>query len=294
MGASPRPAEQSAAAHSQRNPYLRRITIFFRTLACVQFRMSSCDQSRELRIIPISLADEIRPGDSLPDKLIQALKHQNLSLQKGDILVVKHKIVSKAEGRLVELDRIKPSPGSRAWARRYHLDARVTEVAVAESARVVRRKRGVLITETRHGLICANSGVDVSNVNGGHHALLLPKDPDRSAAQLHRELKKRLKLSIPVLISDSFGRPWREGLTEVAIGVAGMQALHDYRGHRDPHGYPLRVTMEAVADELACAAGLVCGKLARTPACIIRGFHYRPGRGGARDLIRPAATDLFR
>ena len=167
-------------------------------------------------------------------------------------------------------------------------------MALAESKRVVRRKRGVLITETRHGLICANSGVDVSNVDGGRHALLLPKDPDRSAAQLHRELKKRLNLSIPVIITDSFGRPWREGLTEVAIGVAGMKALHDYRGDRDPHGYPLRVTIEAVADELACAAGLVCGKLARTPACIIRGFHYRPGRGRAQDLIRPAATDLFR
>jgi len=252
------------------------------------------DHACELRIIPISFADEIRPGDALPEKLIQALKHQNLSLRKGDILIVKHKIVSKAEGRLVQLDSISPSPSSRAWARRYHLDARVTEVALAESKRVVRRKRGVLITETEHGLICANTGVDVSNVNGGRHALLLPKDPDRSASELHRQIKKRLKLSIPVIITDSFGRPWREGLTEVAIGVAGMQALHDYRGHCDPHGYPLRVTVEAVADELACAAGLVCGKLARTPACIIRGFPYRPGRGRARDLIRPAATDLFR
>ena len=256
--------------------------------------MASFDQSRELRIIPISLADEVRAGESLADKLLHAMQHPKLSLRKGDILVVKHKIVSKAEGRLVELDSIKPSPSSRAWARRYHLDARVTEMALAESKRVVRRKRGVLITETRHGLICANSGVDVSNVNGGRHALLLPKDPDRSAAQLRREMKKRLKLSIPIIISDTFGRPWREGLTEVAIGVAGMRALHDYRGHRDPHGYPLRVTMEAVADELACAAGLVCGKLARTPACIIRGFPYRPGRGRARDLIRPAASDLFR
>jgi coenzyme F420-0:L-glutamate ligase / coenzyme F420-1:gamma-L-glutamate ligase len=256
--------------------------------------MATFDQSHELRIIPVSLADEIRPGDSLSDKLLQAMQHPKLSLRAGDILIVKHKIVSKAEGRLVELDSINPSPASRTWARRYNLDARVTEVALAESQRVVRRKRGVLITETRHGLVCANSGVDASNVDGGRHALLLPKDPDRSAAHLHRDLKKRLKLSIPVIITDSFGRPWREGLTEVAIGVAGMQALHDYRGDRDPHGYPLRVTIEAVADELACAAGLVCGKLARTPACIIRGFPYRPGRGGARDLIRPAATDLFR
>jgi coenzyme F420-0:L-glutamate ligase/coenzyme F420-1:gamma-L-glutamate ligase len=252
------------------------------------------DQSRELRIIPVSLADEIRPGDSLADKLLQAMRHPKLLLKKGDILIVKHKIVSKAEGQLVPLEKIKPSASSRTWARRYNLDARVTEVAVAESKRVVRRKRGVLITETRHGFVCANSGVDASNVDGGRHALLLPKDPDRSADRLHRELKKRLKLSVPVIITDSFGRPWREGLTEVAIGVAGMQALHDYRGDRDPHGYPLRVTIEAVADELACAAGLVCGKLARTPACIIRGFGYRPGPGRARDLIRPAATDLFR
>jgi len=256
--------------------------------------MASRDPSRELRIIPVLLADEIQSRDSLTDKLLQAMQHPKLSLRAGDILIVKHKIVSKAEGRLVKLDSIKPSASSRAWARRYNLDARVTEVALAESKRVVRRKRGVLITETRHGLICANSGVDVSNVNGGRHALLLPKDPDRSATHLHLELKKRLKLSIPVIITDSFGRPWREGLTEVAIGVAGMQALHDYRGDRDPHGYPLRVTMEAVADELACAAGLVCGKLARTPACIIRGFRYRPGGGRARDLIRPAAADLFR
>jgi coenzyme F420-0:L-glutamate ligase/coenzyme F420-1:gamma-L-glutamate ligase len=256
--------------------------------------MKRAARLRELQIIPVFFSDEIRPGDSLADKLLEAMRHPRLSLKAGDILIVKHKIVSKAEGRLVELDSIKSSASSRAWAQRYNLDARVTEVALAESQRVVRRKRGVLITETRHGLVCANSGVDASNVDGGRHALLLPKDPDHSAAQLHRQLKKRLKLSIPVIITDSFGRPWREGLTEVAIGVAGMQALHDYRGDRDPHGYPLRVTIEAVADELACAAGLVCGKLARTPACIIRGFPYKPGRGGARDLIRPAAADLFR
>jgi len=245
----------------------------------------------KLQIIPVRFPDEVLPSDTLAEKLLRALKH---SLRAGDILVVKHKIVSKAEGRLVELSGIKASASSRAWARRYGLDPRVTELALAESKRIVRRKRGVLITETRHGFICANSGVDVSNVDGGRRALLLPEDPDRSAAKLHRQMKKRLRLSIPVIISDSFGRPWREGLTEVAIGIAGMEALHDFRGERDPHGYPLRVSIEAVADELASAAGLVCGKLARTPVCIVRGFRYRPGRGRARDLIRPAATDLFR
>jgi coenzyme F420-0:L-glutamate ligase / coenzyme F420-1:gamma-L-glutamate ligase len=251
-------------------------------------------QNPELQVIAIFLADEIRPGDSLIEKLLRAMSHPKRKLKAGDILVVKHKIVSKAEGRLVELKSISASTATRAWAKRYNLDPRVTELALRQSRNVLRRRRGVLITETHQGFICANSGVDVSNVDGGSRALLLPEDADRSAAKLHRGLKKHLQLSIPVIISDSFGRPWREGLTEVAIGVAGMQALHDYRGRRDAYGYPLRVSMEAVADELACAAGLLCGKLARVPACIIRGFTYRRGRGSARQLIRPAATDLFR
>jgi coenzyme F420-0:L-glutamate ligase/coenzyme F420-1:gamma-L-glutamate ligase len=155
----------------------------------------------------------------------------------------------------------------------------------------------VLITETKHGFVCANSGIDVSNVDGGQHAVLLPVDPDRSAERLRQELKKKLNVDIAVIVSDSFGRPWREGLTEVAIGVAGMRPLVDYRGLRDPHGYSLHATVDAVADELACAAGLVCGKLAGTPACIIRGYAYsreERRRGGARELIRPAKNDLFR
>jgi coenzyme F420-0:L-glutamate ligase/coenzyme F420-1:gamma-L-glutamate ligase len=249
---------------------------------------------QELRVLAVPLADEIKPGDWLAQKLLEACKHHKLSMTRGDILVVKHKIVSKAEGRLVKLDGIKPSASSRAWGRRYNLDPRVTELALQESERIVRRKNGVLITETSQGLVCANSGVDVSNVDGGQHALLLPSNPDKSAARLYRDLKNILKLSIPVIISDSFGRPWREGLTEVAIGVAGMRALHDYRGARDPYGYHLRVSLDAVADELACAAGLLCGKLSRTPACIIRGFAYQPAKGRGRDLIRPAANDLFR
>src|SRR5437667_1308672 len=240
----------------------------------------------ELRLIPIPLADEIAPGDALAEKLLHSLRGQRVSLRPGDILVIKHKIVSKAEGGMVDLATIRPSEDSVSWAQKYGLDARVVELALREGRSVVRRKNGVLITETSHGFVCANSGVDVSNVDGGRHALLLPEDPDRSAAELHRELKKRLKLSIPVIITDSFGRPWREGLTETAIGVAGMKALHDYRQQRDPHGYTLKASIEAIADELACAAGLVCGKLSRTPACIIRGFRYPPGSGSSRDLIR--------
>ena len=251
-------------------------------------------RAKELRIIPLSMPDEIHPGDSLLAKIADSLRRNHQSLRAGDILVIKHKIVSKAEGRLVPLEKVRPSAASRVWGKRFGLDARVTELALHEARRVVRRKNGVLITETRHGLVCANSGVDTSNVDGGRHALLLPKDSDLSAARLHRSLKKHFNLYVPVIISDTFGRPWREGLTEVAIGIAGMQPMHDFRGQDDPHGYKLRVSLDAVADELACAAGLVCGKLSRTPACIIRNFLYQPGNGKARDLVRPAGKDLFR
>lgn len=248
----------------------------------------------ELRIIAVPVTGEIKAGDSLVEKLLEGLKRRRLALSAGDILVVKHKIVSKAEGQFVRLDQIQPSTDSRAWARKFKLDARVSQLALRESKNVLRKKNGVMITETRHGFICANSGVDVSNVDGGEQALLLPEDPDHSAAELHGALKRRLKVHIPVIITDSFGRPWREGLTEVAIGIAGMKALHDDRGRRDPHGYKLRVSLDAVADELACAAGLLTGKLSRTPFVIIRGFRYERGGGSYRDLLRPAERDLFR
>jgi coenzyme F420-0:L-glutamate ligase / coenzyme F420-1:gamma-L-glutamate ligase len=248
----------------------------------------------ELRLIPIAFSDEIQPGDSLCDKLLATMREQNLVLERGDILVVKHKIVSKAEGQMVDLGIIQPSSFSKKWAKKYGLDARVIELARREGRSVIRRKNGVLITETKHGFICANSGVDVSNVDGGRHALLLPADPDRSARKIHRALKKGTSLAIPVLITDSFGRPWREGLVDFCIGIAGMKALRDDRGRRDPHGYELHASVEAIADELACAAALVCGKLNRAPACIVRGFHYDAGLGRTDDLLRPAANDLFR
>lgn len=252
----------------------------------------------ELRILPIPVRGEIRRGDSLSTILIAAAQKLRLRWHDGDILVVKHKVVSKAEGAIVALDKVRPSAASRKWAERYGLDARVRELALGESRRIVRQKRNVLITETNHGFICANSGVDVSNVDGGQHAVLLPADPDRSAGKLRRELKEQLEIDLAVIISDSFGRPWREGLTEVAIGVSGMRPLVDYRGRRDPHGYPLHSTVDAVADELACAAGLVCGKLEGVPACVIRGYAYcqdnRRRSSGARELIRPANRDLFR
>jgi coenzyme F420-0:L-glutamate ligase/coenzyme F420-1:gamma-L-glutamate ligase len=265
-----------------------------KTFARPRAKKKSSLMPTEIRLIPIPIAEDIQPGDSLSEKLIASMQQRKFAFAPGDILVVKHKIVSKAEGRIIDLATIDPSDESIAWAKKYKLDARVIELAVRESRAVIRRKNGVLITETRHGYICANSGVDVSNVDGGRHALLLPADPDRSARKLHRELKKRTKLAVPVLIADTFGRPWREGLIDFAIGIAGMKALRDDRGQRDPHGYTLQTSLEAIADELAAAAGLVCGKLNRTPACIIRGFTYQLARGRTRDLLRPASNDLFR
>lgn len=247
----------------------------------------------EIHAIPVRGIAEVRPGDSVADLVLDALAATRFRLQDGDILVIKHKIVSKAEAQTVALDTVRPSLAARKFAAANAVDARVVELALREAKRVVRRKH-VLITETRHGFICANSGVDVSNVDGGRTTVLLPEDPDRSSARIHRRLKKRTGLHVPVIISDSFGRPWREGLTEVAIGVAGMKVTVDYRGKRDAYGYELHATEEAIADELACVAGLLCEKNKQIPACIIRGYPYPRGNGSARQLVRPAERDLFR
>ena len=247
----------------------------------------------ELRAIPVWGMDEVGPGDSIGDLIVDALALGGFRPQVGDILVVKHKIVSKSEGRMVDLSTVKPSAAARRFSARTDADPRVIELALCEAKRVVRKKH-VLITETRHGFVCANSGVDVSNVDGGHTAVLLPLDPDRSAARILQRIKRRTTLHVPVIIADSFGRAWREGLHEVAIGIAGMDPIHDYRGQVDTFGYKLHATEECVADELACVAGLVCAKNAGVPACIIRGYRYRRGKGTAKKIIRPAAADLFR
>ena len=247
----------------------------------------------ELHAVPVWGVGEVLSGDSIADLIVDALALGGFRLHVGDILVLKHKIVSKAEGRMVELATVKPSAAARRFSAKNGSDARVVELALREAKRVL-RKEHVLITETSHGLVCANSGVDVSNVDGGKTAVLLPIDPDRSAARILKQIRKRTTLHVPVIIADSFGRAWREGLNEVAIGVAGMDPIRDYRGHRDVYGYKMHATEECVADELACAAGLVCGKDALVPACIIRGYRYRRGKGSARQIVRPAARDLFR
>ncbi len=247
----------------------------------------------EIRAIPVEGIGEVRPDDDVAMLILTALDKKRRKLQPGDVLVITHKIVSKSEGLIVPLASIKPSRKAASWARKYKLDPRLTQIAWDQGS-ILRQHHGVTITETPHGFVCANSGVDASNVDGGNSVVLLPHDPDKSAQDIHRALKRKLGFSVPVIITDSFGRAWREGLTEVAIGISGMGPFRDSRGARDPYGYKLKVTLEAAADELAGMAGLACGKLTRIPACIIRGYPFEAGRGRARDLIRARERDMFR
>ncbi|MCM8746798.1 coenzyme F420-0:L-glutamate ligase [Thermomicrobium sp. CFH 73360] len=249
--------------------------------------------SGELRIIPIQGIPEARPGDSVAELVLAGMAASSLAGEPGDVLVVTQKVVSKAEGRLVRLADVEPSPLAIEYAARWERDPRQVELVLRESVRIVRMDRGLIIAETRHGFVCANAGVDLSNVTPGY-AALLPLDPDRSAATIRRELCELTGWEPAVIISDTFGRAWRNGIVNVAIGVAGLRPLRDYRGLRDPHGNELRVTVIAVADELAAAAELVMGKTEGCPAAIIRGFAYEPGDGTARELVMPPERDLFR
>lgn len=250
--------------------------------------------NREIRIIGVRGIPEIVPGGDLVSLLLEACRRQRLRLQNGDIVVFTQKVVSKSEGRLVCLDEVHPSALAEGFAREARKDPHTVEVVLAESRRVVKMDRGVLITETHHGLVCAQAGVDASNVPDPRMVALLPADPDRSARRLRRDLRKTAGVDVAVIISDTFGRPWREGLTNVAIGIDGMAPLVDYRGQRDPHGRMLTATVIAAADELAAAAELVMGKLDRVPVALIRGYRYRRARGKGEDLVRPAERDLFR
>jgi len=248
----------------------------------------------QLQVIGLVGLPEVRPGDDLPAFIIEAARRQGTGLQDGDVLVVTQKVVSKAKGCLVDLKEVQPSDRARQVAKATGRDARLVEVILRESRRIVRQEGQVLITETKHGFVCANAGVDASNVGGGDLVALLPEDSDRSAEGIRRAIRERVGASVAVIVSDTFGRPWREGHTNVAVGVAGMSPVRDYVGQRDPFGYELRVSTMAVADELAGAAEPVMGKLSRIPVVIVRGFAFEPGAGTAQDLIRPPERDLFR
>jgi coenzyme F420-0:L-glutamate ligase/coenzyme F420-1:gamma-L-glutamate ligase len=258
---------------------------------------------------PVPGLPEIRPGDDLAALLLSALRAAQLAPADGDVLVIAQKVVSKAEGARVALSSIEPSPYARQWAERWGKDARLTELVLRQSRRIVRMERGVLIAETHHGYVCANAGVDLSNAGtgggaaggaaeGGEVAILLPEDPDRSAQQLREALRAGTGADVAVIVADTFGRPWRVGLTQVALGVAGLAPLVDYRESPDVDGRTLHATIIAVADELACAADLVCGKTRRVPAAVVRGFPRPEGPGAVEApgtaLIRAPEMDLFR
>jgi coenzyme F420-0:L-glutamate ligase/coenzyme F420-1:gamma-L-glutamate ligase len=244
-------------------------------------------------VIGVEGIGEVRPGDDVARLLVEAAARQATPVAAGDLLVIGQKIVSKAEGRLVRLADVQPSPIALAMAPGLAKDPRLVEVILGESRRVVRMDKGVLITETHHGWICANAGIDQSNVDADSVALL-PEDSDRSARAVRDRVRALAGVEVFVIITDTFGRPWREGLTNVAIGIAGFAPLLSYLGERDPAGRPLQATILALADELAGAAEPVMGKLDRIPVAIVRGLELRPSEEGSKPLLRHPARDLFR
>ena len=248
----------------------------------------------EVRIIGVTGLPEIRPGNDLARMLVEAAETQGTPVQPADVLVVTQKVVSKAEGRLVKLSEVTPSDFAQSIADLYKKDARLVELVLRESKRIVRMDQGVIITETRDGFICANAGIDLSNVEEQDTAALLPEDSDRSAAGIRASVLDMTGAETAVIISDTFGRPWREGCTNVAVGVSGMLPLVDYRGQKDPAGLIMHASVLAVADELASAAEPVMGKLDRIPAAIIRGYRYPQGEGKSGALVRAPDQDLFR
>lgn len=249
----------------------------------------------ELRVYGIGGLPEIRPGDDVSSLIGEGIATSKLGLQAGDIVVVTHKVVSKGEGRLVDLSTVEPGARAREFAETWGKDARQVEVVFREARRISRMERGIIIAETAHGFVCANAGVDASNV-APDTVCLLPEDPDRSAAEIRTTLEARFGTAPGVIVSDSFGRPWRNGIVNVAIGVAGLAPLADYRGRHDASGYELRASILAVADELAGTAELVMHKLDARPVALIRGYipptEAPPGTG--KDVVMPAERDLYR
>ena len=249
----------------------------------------------EIRAIGVTGMPEVQAGDDLAAQIILAAQLQGTPIESGDILVVTQKIVSKAEGRVVPIDSVEASPLAVAISRDHRRDPRHTELILRESRRIVRMDRGVIISETYHGFTCANAGIDASNIPGEGTVALLPVDSDASARRIRQALRDRLDAQVAVIISDTFGRPWRNGATDVAIGVAGIDPMLSYVGQEDSHGNLMYTTVICVADELAAAAELVTGKVLGVPVAIIRGYPYRPAEDASHQaLLRDPDKDLFR
>jgi coenzyme F420-0:L-glutamate ligase/coenzyme F420-1:gamma-L-glutamate ligase len=247
-----------------------------------------------IQLIPVPGIGEIHPGDDLARSILEATAGAGILIRSDDIIIVAQKVVSKAEGRLVDLGTIIPSLKAQEIATRQGRDPRLVEAILSESAAILRIDSHVLITETHHGFICANAGVDRSNVIGDDWISLLPIDPDHSARQLQLILETATGCSLAVIITDTFGRAWREGLTNVAIGLSGIRPLTDLRGQKDDYGKDLSATVLAVADEIAAASGLLMKKTSRIPVVILRGYRFARGDSPATHLIRPKERDLFR
>jgi coenzyme F420-0:L-glutamate ligase / coenzyme F420-1:gamma-L-glutamate ligase len=249
--------------------------------------------SADVRICPVVGIKRVKPGDELGGIIAEALRKMRFEVGDGDIVVVTQKIVSKSEGRLVKLEGVEPTKAAAALASELQKDPRIVELVLRESTRVVRKGHGVLITETRHGFVCANSGIDMSNVESGYVALL-PLDPDASAASIRVSLEEKTGKRLAVIVTDTFGRPWREGQTDFAIGCSGITPMQSLVGKKDPYGYVLRVTQPAIVDEVAAAAELVMTKRSLIPVAIVRGVRYRRSESGVRSIVRESGLDLFR
>jgi len=252
-----------------------------------------------ISIIPVNRLPEIKPGDNLVKIISSALTKEKIHLRNGDILAIAQKIISKAENRIVKINNISPTSFAISLAKELDKDPKITEIILGETKRIVKMEKGKfqkgrLIVETRNGIVCANAGVDASNVSGGDAVTLLPQDPDGSAKRLVEGFRNELGIEIAIIITDTVGRPWRIGLTEIAIGCWGINPLKDYRGEKDSKGYELSATVVAIADEIAAAAGLVMKKTGAIPVVIVRGLKYDQGGLGAKELIRNPEEDLFR
>jgi coenzyme F420-0:L-glutamate ligase/coenzyme F420-1:gamma-L-glutamate ligase len=249
---------------------------------------------RTISLTAIEHIPMVKAGDDLAALISRGLDATGLRLENGDILVVCQKVVSKSEGRVVDLKDFEPSEFAKNLAMRWEKDPRAVEVVLRQTSRIVRNDHGVIIVETGPGWVCANAGVDESNSLEDNVAILLPEDPDASARRLRDAMRQRFGVAVAVLITDTFGRPWRDGLTEVCLGIAGMNPILDLRGTTDLGGRELHHTVVAIADEIACGAGLLMEKAGATPAVVMRGYKYEPYEGSAKVLIRPAEADLFR
>ena len=249
----------------------------------------------QLTVIGVTGIPEVNEGDDLTTLIFNAAQAQGTPLEANDVVVVTQKIVSKAEGAVIDLKEVEPSALAEEFARQYDKDPRHVEVVLRETRRIVRMDRGILIVESKHGFISANAGVDASNIPGEERVSLLPEDSDESARRLRKGLMERVGSHVAVIISDTFGRPWRMGNTDVAIGVSGINPLRDYRGETDPYGHLLKVSVAAIADQIASAAELLSGKTSQIPVAIARGCTHSPDEEATvKSLLRDGSMDLFR